>query len=329
MILLTGGAGFIGSNLLAHLEERGIHDVIICDTLGKSNKWRNLSKRSFANIIPPEELFDFLDKNPRDIDAVFHLGNETDTLTSNADTIMKRNFTFGLELWNWAFRARARFIYLSTAAVYGNGKEGFSDSNDLKDMRKLKPLSLYGWSKHSFDMRVRRIVDSGASMKPPQWVGFRCFNVYGPNEYHKGKMKSAVTRAIENVARGKTVEFYKSVDPSIKDGDQKRDFVWVDDVCRALMWAYDYKDVNGLFNLGSGQARSFNEMSDIVFKALHAEPKTKFVNMPAVLEHQYQNYTCSDNTRLKEAGFKHEFLSLEDGVKEYVSTYLSGNDPYR
>ncbi len=329
MILLTGGAGFIGSNLLAHLEARGIYDVIICDSFGKGNKWRNLSKHAFANMMPADKLFDFLENNSRDIEAIFHLGAITDTLNDNADEMVRNNFVFGIELWNWAFRARARFIYLSSAAVYGDGEAGFSDENSLVEMKKLNPLSLYGWTKHIFDKRAMRVVETGAVMRPPQWVGFRAFNVYGPNEYHKGNMKSQVTRTIEKVARGKSVDLYKSTNPEIADGEQKRDFVWVDDVCEALLWAYDNKEVNGLYNLGTGQARSYNELVDIVLKTLNAPSNKKYVNMPGALEPQYQSHTCSDNTRLREAGFEHSFLSLEEGVKKYVETYLSGHDPYR
>ena len=329
MILITGGAGFIGSNLLARLEERGIYDVVVCDTFGRGNKWRNLAKHAFANMIAPDRLFHFLENNSRDIEVVFHLGANTNTMDDDADQMVANNFIFGMDLWNWCFRQRSRLIYLSSASVYGDGSMGFSDENSLSALKQLKPISLYGWTKHIFDKRVVRIMETGGVARPPQWVGFRAFNTYGPNEYHKGAMQSLITKSFEDVARGKPVDLFKSLRSDVQDGGQRRDFIWVDDVVDAMIWAYENKNVNGLFNLGTGRGRSMNEVVEVVSHVLGRPKNINYIDTPINLKHQYQNVTEADMTRLREAGFNKPFMTLEEGVQLYLEKYLSQKDPYR
>jgi ADP-L-glycero-D-manno-heptose 6-epimerase len=326
MIIITGGAGFIGSNLVAALEARGERDLVVCDRLGRDEKWRNLGKRELAAIVPPEGLFDFLDAHARDIQAVFHLGAISSTTEPDADLIIATNFTLSLRLWDWCTTTETRLLYASSAATYGDGGAGFDDDGSPAALARLKPLNTYGWSKHLFDRRVARLVERA---RPPQWAGLKFFNVYGPNEYHKGGMKSVVAQIFPRARAGEPARLFRSHRADVPDGGQKRDFVAVGDCVDMMLWLHDHPAVSGLFNLGSGTARSFHDLACAVYRALGSEPLIEYVDTPLEIRDKYQYFTEARMERLRAAGYARPATPLEDGVRDYVQTYLAAADPYR
>ncbi len=328
MILVTGGAGFIGSNLVAALEARGFSDIVVCDIFGDGDKWRNLAKRELAGIIAPQALFAFLDANADKIDTIFHMGAISATTERDVDLVVASNFTLSQRLWDWCTAHQARLIYASSAATYGDGSAGFDDDNAPVALAKLRPLNAYGWSKHMFDRRVARLAASNAP-RPKQWAGLKFFNVYGPNEYHKGAMKSVVAQIFPRALAGEAARLFKSHNPAYPDGGQKRDFVAVEDCVAMMLWLYDHPGVNGIFNSGSGKARSFADLAAAVFRALGKEPKIEFIDTPVEIRDKYQYFTEAKMARLRAAGYDRPATELEAGVKHYVQTYLAGPDPYK
>jgi len=328
MIVITGGAGFIGSNLAAALESRGEHDLVVCDRLGRGEKWRNLAKRELAHIVPPDQLLDFLDSRARGINAVFHLGAISSTTESDVDAVIAANFTLSLSLWGWCARHGARFFYASSAATYGAGEAGFDDDSSPQALARLRPLNAYGWSKHLFDRRVARVVERGGAL-PAQWIGCKFFNVYGPNEYHKREMRSVAAQFFPLAQAGKPAPLFRSYRADVPDGGQKRDFVYVRDCVDVLLWCYDHPEVNGLFNVGNGQARSFSELVAALYRAVGREPLIEFVAMPPAIIEKYQYFTEARLDRLRSAGYTQPATSLEDGIADFVKTYLAAADPYR
>ena len=328
MILITGGAGFIGSNLAAALAERGERDVAICDRLGQDGKWRSIAKRELAAVVPPEALFAFLDGHAREIGVVFHMGAISSTTETDADLIAATNFTLSQRLWEWCAESETRFVYASSAATYGDGSAGFDDDGSAAALARLKPLNAYGWSKHLFDRRVARLLERNTP-RPPQWAGLKFFNVYGPNEYHKGAMKSVVAQIYPRAVTGEPARLFRSHRPDVADGGQKRDFVYVRDCVDMMLWLYDHPAVNGLFNIGSGTARSFADLAAAVFRALGSEPRIDFVDTPVEFRDKYQYFTEARMERLRAAGYARPPTTLEEGVRDYVQTYLAADDPYR
>jgi ADP-L-glycero-D-manno-heptose 6-epimerase len=328
MILITGGAGFIGSNLAAALSERGERDLAICDRLGLDGKWQALAKRELAAIVPPDALFPFLDEHAREISAVFHMGAISSTTETDADLIVHTNFTLSLRLWEWCAETETRFIYASSAATYGDGSAGFDDDGSAAALARLRPLNAYGWSKHLFDRRVARLLEHDTP-RPPQWAGLKFFNVYGPNEYHKGAMKSVVAQIYPRAVKGEPARLFRSHRADVPDGGQKRDFVYVRDCVDMMLWLFDHPEVIGLFNIGSGAARSFADLAAAVFRALGQEPNIDFVDTPAEIRDKYQYFTEARMERLRAAGYTRPPTTLEDGVRDYVQTYLAAADPYR
>lgn len=326
MILVTGGAGFIGSNLVAALAERG-HRVVVCDRLRETDKWRNLAKSATHDIVPPELLADWLEQNRR-LEAVFHMGAISSTTVTDGDLVFDVNVRLSTRLWDWCAEHAVPFIYASSAATYGNGEQGFEDDASLQALARLRPLNAYGWSKHYFDQRVvRRLADGDA--RPPQWAGLKFFNVYGPNEYHKGSMRSVVAQKYPLVAKGQPVTLFRSHNPRYEDGGQLRDFVYVRDCVDVMLWLLEHRAVNGLFNLGSGRARSFLDLARAIATAVGRELEVEFIPTPEEIRPNYQYYTQASMSRLQAAGYAHPFTSLEDGVLEYVQRYLSQPDRYR
>jgi ADP-L-glycero-D-manno-heptose 6-epimerase len=328
MIIITGGAGFIGSNLVAALEERGERDLVICDRLGQGEKWRNIAKRELAAILPPEGLMDWLAEHARDVQAVFHLGAISSTTERDADLVAATNFSLSLALWEWCAATETRFIYASSAATYGDGSAGFDDDARPEALATLRPLNAYGWSKHLFDRRVARLVARGAA-RPPQWAGLKFFNVYGPNEAHKGAMMSVVAQIYPRAAAGERCRLFRSHRAGIADGGQRRDFVAVRDCVEMLLFLYDHPAVSGLFNSGTGQARSFADLAAAVYRALGREPMIDYVDTPPEIRSVYQYLTEARMERLRAAGYSRPATSLEEGVRDYVQTYLAAADPYR
>ncbi len=328
MYLVTGGAGFIGSNIAAAIEERGLGKVVICDRLRDADKWRNVAKRELTDIIHPDELFDYLGDNDVGIQGVIHMGAISSTTETDADLIFTSNFRLSLNLWDWCTAYHVPLIYASSAATYGDGAHGFVDDSHLEALAKLKPLNPYGWSKQLFDRRVMRMLDDGEA-QPPQWAGLKFFNVYGPNEYHKGSMQSVASKVFTDASAGKTATLFKSHHPDYEDGGQLRDFIWVGDCVDVVLWLLENEQVSGLFNCGTGQARSFHDLVKAVYAAMGKEADINFVPTPEEIRDKYQYFTQADMNRLVVAGFDKPFTSLEDGVAAYVRQFLATNDRYR
>jgi ADP-L-glycero-D-manno-heptose 6-epimerase len=326
MLLVTGGAGFIGSNLVAALNEAGRTDVTVCDRLGDDGKWRNLGKRQLADLIAPSELTDWL--KGRKLDAVFHMGAISATTATDGDLVVDNNFRLSLRLLDWCTASSTPLIYASSAATYGDGGLGFHDDPSLTALKGLRPMNLYGWSKHLFDMAVAARAERGEKL-PPQCVGLKFFNVFGPNEYHKGSMMSVLTRRFDDIKAGRIVPLFKSHRDGIADGDQRRDFILVDDVVRVMMWLLATPAVSGLFNVGTGEARSFKELILSAYAALGTTANIDYIDMPEAIRGSYQYFTKSNVDRLRAAGYNGGFTRLEDAVSLYVKGYLDSADRFR
>ncbi len=330
MIVITGGAGFIGSNLVAALEAQGEENLVVCDVLGSSDKWRNLAKRGLRDFVHPDVLFDYLETNKKEVTAIFHMGAISSTTEKDADLIMKNNFILTRDLWRWCGANKVRFIYASSAATYGDGEQGFKDDDTIDFLGGLRPLNPYGWSKHLFDRSVADIIHRTRSeATPPQWAGLKFFNVYGPNEYHKGDQMSVICKLYPQVAAGAAARLFKSYHPSYGDGGQLRDFVYVDDCVSVMLWLYQNPKVSGLFNVGTGKARSFKDLALATFSAAEMEPKINFTEMPEDLKGKYQYHTQADMSKLRAAGYTAPFIELEEGVRQYVQHFMAQTDQYR
>ncbi|HTV78506.1 MAG TPA: ADP-glyceromanno-heptose 6-epimerase [Steroidobacteraceae bacterium] len=327
MILITGGAGFIGSNLAAALAEQGVN-VAICDRLRAGSKWRNISKLELRDLVAPEQLEGWLAEHGDALDAIVHMGAISATTETDADLIVEVNFRLSQMLWRWCAREAKRFIYASSAATYGGAEAGFEDDFSPVALSHLRPLNAYGWSKLLFDRWAVREVALGNG-QPAQWVGLKFFNVYGPNEYHKGGMQSVVAQKYAAAAAGEPVTLFRSHREGINDGGQQRDFVYVADCVQVMQWLLANPRVSGIFNLGTGKARSFAELATALYAAAGKEPRLTFVDTPLAIRPNYQYFTEARMDRLRAAGYTRPFMSLEDGVRDYVQRFLSQPDRYR
>jgi len=328
MYIVTGGAGFIGSNIVWALQQRGAEKIVVVDRLRDGDKWKNIAKRDLFDVVHPEDFGEFLEDHGEDIKAVFHMGAISSTTETDADKIMDNNFRLTCDLWDWCTAYRVPFIYASSAATYGSGENGFVDNVSREALATLKPLNPYGWSKHLFDRRVARMMEDSED-KPPQWAGLKFFNVYGPNEYHKGSMQSVVSHVFPVAEKGETASLFKSHHPDYEDGGQLRDFIYVGDCVDVMMWLLDNENVSGLFNCGTGQARPFKDLAAAVYAALDHDVQIEYIPMPEHLRDKYQYYTQADMTKLREAGYTAEFTSLEEGVRQYVQDFLFTDDKFR
>src|SRR6195952_5615773 len=326
MLLVTGGAGFIGSNVVAALNDAGRRDVTVCDFLGHDGKWRNLAKRQLADILPPDQLPDWL--KGRRLDAVIHLGAVSDTTATDGDLVIETNFRLSMRLLDWCTANATPLIYASSAATYGDGAQGFRDDPSLDALKMLRPMNLYGWSKHLFDMAVAERAAKGEKL-PPQWAGLKFFNVFGPNEDHKGTMVSVLARRFDDVKAGRAVQLFKSHRSGIADGDQRRDFIYVDDVVRVIHWLIATPEVSGLFNVGTGTARSFRDLMLSAYAALGATSNIQYIDMPEQIRNAYQYFTQSEVDRLLRAGYNGGFTALHDAVGSYVKDFLDRPDRFR
>ncbi|MFB3925344.1 MAG: ADP-glyceromanno-heptose 6-epimerase [Syntrophales bacterium] len=322
MIVVTGGAGFIGSAFIWKLNSEGIDDILIVDNLGTSDKWKNLVNRRFADYIHKDSFLDMVvgDRVPFQTSAVIHMGACSSTTERNAEYLIRNNYLYTRALAVWAVKNNIRFIYASSAATYGDGSQGFSDDDSVTV--ELRPINMYGYSKHLFDLGVLR------NELSDKVTGIKFFNVFGPNEYHKGEMRSLVQKAREQILDTGRVRLFKSHRPEYKDGEQLRDFVYVKDCVDVLWWFLQDKSRTGIFNLGTGLARTWNDLVKAVFTAMGAEPQIEYVDMPEAIRDQYQYYTEARIDKLRKAGCVHEFRSLEDAVCDYVKGYLEKPDPY-
>ena len=327
MIIVTGGAGFIGSYLVKELEARGMRDIVVCDLLGQDDKWKNIAKRELADILPPDDLPAFLNDNAADIETVFHMGAVSATTERDADLIVRSNIRLSMDLWNWCAANDTALIYASSAATYGDGTQGFAGDDTVDGLAKLRPMNAYGWSKHAFDRRVARIVsENGPS--PPHWAGLKFFNVYGPNEYHKGGMISVALKNFREISDSGKAVLFRSHNPDYPDGGQKRDFVWVGDCVDIALWLADHPSTQGIFNVGTGEARTFEDLARSVFRAMGRDADIEFVETPEAIRDRYQYFTQADMSRLRNAGYSRPSTSLEDGVGQYIRDYLMAADPY-
>lgn len=319
-ILVTGGAGFIGSALVWELNQRGYENIIICDRLSTDEKWKNLVPLRFLDYIDGIDLENSVRRSPDALgkfDAIFHLGACSATTEKDADYLMRNNFEFTKVLCGWALERGTRFVYASSAATYGDGTHGMDDR--MADLNKLRPLNMYGYSKHLFDLHAKRVgwLD--------QIVGLKYFNVYGPNEDHKADMRSVVHKAYGQILNTGKVNLFKSNRPEYKDGEQMRDFLYVKDAIRMTLFLAGESSANGLFNLGSGQAHTWVELVNAIFAALDLPPNIEFVEMPEHLKSKYQYYTCADIAKLRGAGYAEELFTLAAAVRDYVQGYLVGD----
>ena len=327
MYVVTGGAGFIGSNIVADLAAAG-SEVVVCDWLRSDERWRNLARHDVADIVLPEDLPRWLTLHGDAVEAIIHMGANSSTTETDVDLIVRQNVRATLDLLEWCTTARKRFIYASSAATYGDGTAGFEDFSTPEELRQLRPLNAYGWSKHLVDRRIAYLSTRSAAL-PPQYVGLKFFNVYGPNEYHKGSMMSAVARSLPLVQRGEPMKLFRSGHPDYTDGGQLRDFVYVRDCVAVVRWLLGQPQVSGLFNVGSGRARSWLDLAHALFAAAGREPRIEFIDMPATLAPKYQYFTEARLDRLRAAGYTAGFTSLETGVADYIQEYLAARDPHR
>ena len=328
IVLVTGGAGFIGSNLVAELQERGETEIVVSDRLRSDGKWRNLQKRELADIVHPDRLDRWLAVRGSKVRAVLHMGAVSSTTETDADKVVENNFRLSMRLWRWCTENEVPLIYASSAATYGDGSAGFDDDSRPRHLARLKPLNPYGWSKHLFDRRVCRLAEEGGP-GPPQWVGLKFFNVYGPNEYHKEEMRSVVAKSYPVAARGDAVQLFESRHPDYPDGGQMRDFVYVKDCAEVALWFLDHPEVSGLFNVGTGTARTWDDLIGSLFRALGDEPRIDYVPMPEHLRGKYQYFTEAKMEKLRAVGCTMPFRTVEEGVRDYVQGYLDTEDPYR
>ena len=320
MIIVTGGAGFIGSTLIAALNKRKITDILIVDELGKDQKWKNLCNLSFADYVEKDDFLEMVIENKLNssIKAVFHLGACSDTTETNASYLIKNNYEYSKLLAQWATADNIRFIYASSAATYGDAETGFND--DQEKIEILRPLNMYGYSKHLFDLWAHRT----GLLK--NIAGRKYFNVFGPNEYHKADMRSFVVKAFEQINATGKVRLFKSYKPEYADGEQLRDFIYVKDAVEMTLFFFDNPQTNGLFNIGTGQARSWNDLVQAVFAAMNKKPNIVYIEMPESIRNQYQYFTEANITSLRKAGYNKEPTNLEDAIKDYVQNYLQKDE---
>jgi ADP-L-glycero-D-manno-heptose 6-epimerase len=317
-ILVTGGAGFIGSAIVWALNQRGIEDILISDRLHSDEKWKNLVALNYTDYLDADDLLAAAESGSDllgNISKVFHLGACSATTERDTDYLMRNNYDYTRRLAHWALSKSVRFVYASSAATYGDGSHGMDDRTE--DLHSLRPLNMYGYSKHLFDLYARKqgILD--------RIVGLKYFNVYGPNENHKGDMRSVVNKAFAQIRETGKVSLFKSYRPEYEDGRQQRDFLYVKDAVEMTLFLADCPEAGGLYNIGSGIANTWVDLAEAIFAAMDREPNIEFIEMPESLRPKYQYYTCADITKLREAGYGRELMTLRDAVADYVRNYLA------
>ena len=318
MIIVTGGAGFIGSMIVWKLNSLGYDNIIIVDELGTDEKWKNLVGLKYTDFINKDVFIQNIEKGLNlNVKSIIHMGANSSTTENDADHLIKNNYEYSKTLAKYSFKNNLRFIYASSAATYGDGALGFND--DEKNLTSLHPLNMYGYSKHLFDLWIDKhgMVDKVA--------GLKYFNVYGPNEYHKGDMRSVVNKAFDQILSTGKVKLFKSKNPNYKDGEQKRDFLYIKDAVEMTLFFLDNKDKNGLFNIGSGKARTWNDLVTAIFNAMGKPVNIEYIELPGHLIEKYQYFTEANLSKLKNAGYTKTLFSLEEGVTDYVQNYLLKN----
>ena len=321
MIIVTGGAGFIGSAFVWKLNTEGIDDIVIVDELGQSDKWKNLVNRRYVEYIHKDVFLRMIctEQTPFKPRAIVHMGACSSTTERNADYLMDNNYHYSCRLAEWALSQQVRFIYASSAATYGDGTRGFSDEDAVTET--LRPINMYGYSKQLFDLWVLR------QQAETRCAGIKFFNVFGPNEYHKGDMKSVVFKAFHQIRETGTARLFKSYKPEYGDGEQRRDFVYIKDCVEVLWWLLEHPEANGIFNLGTARSRTWNDLIRAVFSAMNREPRIEYFDMPPEVRDQYQYFTEAKMDKLRSAGCPAAFRSLEEAVRDYVANHLRNPDP--
>lgn len=327
MIIVTGATGFIGSNLLAIMEGRGYDDIVVVDSFGHEGKWRNVAKRGPLSFVLPDQLETLLETSHGSVDAVLHLGAISSTTETDVDKIVANNFQLTVRLYRYCRDCGIPLIYASSAATYGGGEHGFVDRDDVGFISSLRPLNPYGWSKNAVDKYIFN--DMLHTGKSGQVVGLKFFNVYGPNEYHKGMQMSVVRHFYEQFRTTGKVRLFKSYRDDCPHGEQRRDFVWVGDCVDVMLWMLEHGDVNGLFNVGTGHATSYNTVARSVAESMGVKAEIEYIDMPDSVRNQYQYFTEADLTKLRSVGYDRAMTGVPDGVAEYVGCYLSQQDNYR
>ena len=322
MIVVTGGAGFIGSAFVWRLNKEGINDIVIVDSLGTDDKWKNLVNLRFADYIHKDNFLRLIcdDQLPFDVSAIVHMGACSSTTERDADYLWNNNYLYTKTLAVWSLKRGIRYIYASSAATYGDGTQGFSD--DHSKINELKPINMYGYSKQLFDLWALK------NHAESKIAGIKFFNVFGPNEYHKADMTSVIFKAFHQIKETGKVKLFKSYKPEYKDGGQLRDFIYVKDCLNVMWWLFNNPAANGIFNLGTGKARTWNDLIKAVFTAMGIKTNIEYIEMPESLRNQYQYFTEAKMDKLKAAGCLVEFSSLEDSVRDYVVNHLQKTDQY-
>ena len=318
MIVITGAAGFIGSCLVSRFNELGHENLLLVDDFTVKSKENNLKGKKFNSKISRTSFFNWLNTNKPKVEFIFHIGARTDTTEFNSEIFNQLNVEYSKEIWNYCTNNQVPLVYASSAATYGLGENGYKDKHEL--IKQLKPLNPYGDSKNEFDLWALK-----QTKKPPNWYGLKFFNVYGPNEYHKGRMASVIFHAFKQINQTNKMNLFRSHNSNFKDGEQLRDFIYVKDILSVCLFLQNKKPTSGIYNLGSGNARSFNDLVINTFKALDKTPKIKYIDTPLDIRDKYQYFTEADMSKLRSAGFKEAFTTLEEGVKEYVTDYLNKN----
>ena len=316
MIIVTGGAGFIGSNLIKYLNQNGYYDIIIVDNVGSTIKFNNLTDIYFTDYIHKNDLWKVIDKYTDGIETIIHLGACSNTMVQDFEYLIENNFHYTQKLWNYCTKNKIKFIYASSAATYGDSSNGFSD--DHGNTFLLKPLNPYGLSKHLFDTWCLRKT-SVNKINPPFWAGLKFFNVYGPNEFHKGKMASMALQSINQIKSTNSLKLFKSNDPSIKDGDQVRDFIYVEDVVKVIFYFLINDIKSGIYNLGTGKPESFNKLAQTIMDALDISGKINYIEIPDSIKGKFQNMTNANMSKLRSVGYKDDFNNLDTGIRKYIN----------
>lgn len=312
MIIVTGAAGFIASNVIEALNLYGRQDLVLVDDFSREDRRRNYEDRRFHCLLDRDDFLDSLNENNKSIDFIIHLGARTDTTEFDERVFQRLNVDYTTRLWDLCVKYQIPLIYASSAATYGMGELGYDDRHDI--VERLKPLNPYGRSKNEIDKYILSQQD-----QPPFWAGLKFFNVYGPNEFHKGKMASVVLHAYRQIGETGKMKLFRSHNPNYEDGQQLRDFVYVKDVAKVILWLMRHRPESGIYNVGTGHARSFYDLADSTFKAMGRETHVEYVDMPLEIRDKYQYFTEANMTKLRQAGYTEPFATLEDGVKDYVA----------
>jgi len=321
MIVVTGAAGFIGSYLTGKLNREGYKDLVLVDRFDDPWKNLNLVHKKFKKVVDRDDFFQWLIKNAKDVDFIFHLGAVADTVGNDPEMYQKLNLIYTQRLWNICSEIQVPLLYASSAATYGNGEEGFSDSHEY--ISNLRPLNLYGWSKHDFDVWALKQFRT-----PPFWSGLKFFNVYGPNEYHKGRMSSVVLHAYYKIKETREMKLFRSHHSDYRDGEQSRDFIYVEDIADVMLFFMENKKNPGIYNVGTGKARSFFDLATSVFNSMNLSPEISFIDTPVDLRGRYQYFTEAKVQKLRDSGYSKPFTELEEGIGQYVSDYLMAEACY-